>query len=102
MVSVDELPATVKSLNDSWLSTYQSSTVVVRRFYPDHGGAPSDEVLPGRAICNRRGQPSHLRQKRGEFPQKRRTQLNARAPDIYLSRAVLLHQRGSQRAHSHG
>jgi hypothetical protein len=33
VVSTDELPSTVKSLNDSWLSTYQSSTVVVRRFY---------------------------------------------------------------------
>jgi hypothetical protein len=29
---LDELPSTVKALNDGWLATYQISTVVVREF----------------------------------------------------------------------
>lgn len=36
---VDELPSTVKALNDGWLATYQISTVVVRAF--SRGPLPS-------------------------------------------------------------
>ena len=58
--------------------------------------------LSGRAICSRRGPPPLLRQKRSEFPQKRRSQREARAPNIHVSRAVLLRERGGQRTHPHG
>jgi hypothetical protein len=65
-VSVDELPSIVKSLNNSWPSTYQTSITVVRDQY-----TPTLPHVLDWVICRRRGTPALLFQRRLQFPQKR-------------------------------
>lgn len=109
----DELPSTIKALNDGWLATYQISTVVVRalsRWYhlqlneriTHNSTTHLSTILTGSVVRRRRGPPSHSDQRRFELPQGRRQRRQARALNIHIHRTLLLHQRDDQRTHPDG
>ena len=105
----DELPSTIKALNDGWLTTYQISTIVVRAaFFTWYTYITHTHVFisltpkPGSAIRNSRGQPPLLHQRRIKLLETHQQIRTTRPPRIHLQRAILLPKRHRQRTHPHG